>query len=413
MNSTTDAINKGNTGPLSGVRIVDMSAIILGPYATQILGDLGAEIIKIEDAGGDMMRFAGNSTTPAMGPLYMRVNRNKQSVELNLRMESAKKALEDIVRTADAFFTNVRPDGLKRLGIDYEWAKGINPEIVYVQCVGFGSQGPYCGLQAYDDTVQAAAGITELIPRSSDTEEPRYLPILIADKTAGLHAVYATIAGLFHRQRTGEGQFIEVPMFESLASFTLIEHMYGNTYIPPNGPVSYPRIIEPNRKPYKTKDGYISIVPYRDEHWVRLFEMAGRTDVMSDPRFATFTGRTENISQLYGKISEISESKTTGEWMTLLEKAQIACMPIAKLSELVDDKHLKAVDFFQIRTHPTEGQYYSMKHPVSFSKTPAAVRLDPPRVGEHNVEVLKGLGYSDEEIAEISTERAAAPLITA
>jgi crotonobetainyl-CoA:carnitine CoA-transferase CaiB-like acyl-CoA transferase len=414
MDSKNSSIGNGTTGPLKGVRIIDLSAIILGPYATQILGDLGAEIIKIEDAGGDMMRFAGNSTTPRMGPLYMRVNRNKQSVELNLRMDSAKQALAKLVETADAFFTNIRPEGLKRLGIDYEWARAINPEIVYVQCVGFGSDGPYSGLQAFDDTVQAAAGMTELIPRSSNTEsEPRYLPILIADKTAGLHAVYATIAGLFHRLRTGEGQFIEVPMFESLVSFTLIEHMYGNTYIPSNGPISYPRIIEPNRKPYKTKDSYISIVPYRDDHWIKLFELAGRSEVMSDPRFATFTGRTENISQLYEKISEITVTKTTAEWMSLLEAAQIACMPVASLSDMMDDRHLQAVGFFEKRTHPTEGLYVSMKHPVSFSRTPADVRFDPPRVGEHNVDVLRDAGFSDQEIEAIATERDAAPMINA
>jgi crotonobetainyl-CoA:carnitine CoA-transferase CaiB-like acyl-CoA transferase len=202
-------------------------------------------------------------------------------------------------------------------------------------------------------------------------------------------------------------------MFESLVSFTLIEHMYGNTYIPPNGPISYPRIIEPNRKPYKTKDGYISIVPYRDEHWIKLFELAGRSDVMSDPRFATFKERTENISQLYEKISEVTPSKTTAEWMSRLEMAQIACMPVAKLTDLIDDRHLKAVGFFEKRTHPTEGLYVSIKHPVSFSKTPAGVRFDPPRVGEHNVDVLREAGFSDEEIDAISTEREAAPLITA
>lgn len=396
-----ESVNQNN-GPLKGIKIVDMSTVVMGPYATQILGDLGADIVKIENIGGDIMRYAGKSPTPLMGPVYMRCNRNKKSLELDLAKPSAKKAVNSLIKKADIFITNIRLSGLERLDYNYEKVKEINPNIIYVHCVGFGSDGPYGGRQAYDDLVQAASGVTELISQATGSPEPRYIPSIIADKTAALHAVYATIAGLFHRERSGEGQFIEVPMFESFVSFNMVENLYGPTFVPSQGPMVYPRSIEPNRKPFPTKDGFIGIVPYNDEHWFKLFELAGSKEVMDDPKFLTFKDRTENISQLYAKVGEVTKKKSTQEWVDLLEKAQIPYMPVQKMSEILKDDHLTKIGFFEQRKHPTEGTYISLKHPVKFSETPAVVLRDPPKVGQDNFEILSDLGYNEEQINEIT-----------
>lgn len=382
-----------------------MSSVLFGLYATQIFADLGADVIKIENLGGDIMRYAGKSPTPQMGPIYMQSNRNKKSLELNLADPLSKGALDKLISTADVFFSNVRLPGLKRLNCDYEGVKAIKPDILYVHCVGFGSDGPYGGRQAYDDLVQAASGVTQLASMYTGDPEPRYIPNVIADKTGALHAAYATLAGLFHRERTGEGQFIEVPMFEAFVSFNMIENLYGHTFIPAQGPMVYSRSVDPNRKPFPTRDGYVCIMPYKDEQWFKLFEMSGRTDLMDDPRFATFKDRTDNISELYAAVSEARKSKTTEEWLALLEAAQIPYMPLQNMLEVLDDEHLKKVGFFEQREHPTEGTYLSLKHPVRFDKTPAVFRYDPPKIGQDSVEILAELGYSTDQIKKM-TEKA-------
>ncbi len=383
------------TGPLAGINIVDMSSVVLGPFATLIFGDLGADVIKIEAGqkgkSGDMMRYAGKSPTGDLGPIYTSLNRNKKSVQLDAKTDDGKAALIALLKDADVFFHNVRLAGMGRLGLDYESVKAINPSIIYVHCAGFGSGGPYEKRQAYDDLIQGASGFAAL-SSMRDGSEPAYAPSLVADKTVGLFATYATLAAIVHKERTGQGQFVQVPMLESFTFFNMVENLYGETFLPGNGKLAYTRSINANRKPYKTKDGYIGLVPYSDEQWETFFEMGGRNGVFKDPRFSSYQARTENITDLYAIIGEVALQKTTDEWLTLLDKANIPAMKFNQMADVLTDEHLSAVDFFQTREHPQAGPYRAMKHPVHFSATPADIALDPPTLGADTEIVLASLG---------------------
>ncbi len=383
------------TGPLAGVKIIDMSSVVLGPFATLIFGDLGADVIKIEAGqkgkAGDMMRYAGASPTGDLGPIYTSLNRNKRSVQLDAKTEDGKAAILAMLKEADVFFHNVRLAGMGRLGLDYESVKAINPGIVYVHCAGFGAGGPYEKRQAYDDLIQGASGFAALNAMRSGGD-PEYAPSLVADKTVGLFATYATLAALYHKQKTGEGQFVSVPMLESFTFFNLVENLYGETFLPGNGKLAYTRSINANRKPYKTKDGYIGLVPYSDKQWELFFEMGGKSGVFEDPRFSSYSARTENITELYAIIGEVALLKTTDEWLSLLDEANIPAMRYNQMDDVLADPHLSAVDFFQTRHHPDAGKYRSMKHPVEFSATPADVAIDPPRLGADTETVLASLG---------------------
>lgn len=383
------------SGPLAGVKIIDMSSVVLGPFATLIFGDLGADVIKVEAGqkgkAGDMMRYAGASPTGDLGPIYTSLNRNKRSVQLDAKTEDGKAAIIALLKDADVFFHNVRLAGMGRLGLDYESVKAINPGIVYVHCAGFGAGGPYEKRQAYDDLIQGASGFAALNAMRSGGD-PEYAPSLVADKTVGLFATYATLAALYHKQRTGEGQFVPVPMLESFTFFNMVENLYGETFLPGNGKLAYTRSVNANRKPYKTKDGYIGLVPYSDQQWELFFEMGGKSGVFEDPRFSTYSARTENITELYAIIGEVALLKTTNEWLALLDEANIPAMRYNQMSDVLADPHLAAVDFFQTRQHPEAGAYRSMKHPVDFSATPAEVAIDPPRLGADTETVLASLG---------------------
>lgn len=379
------------TGPLAGVKILDMSSVVLGPFATMLLADMGAEVIKVEAGRGDMMRYAGASPTGDLGPIYTNLNRNKSSVRIDAKTEDGKAALTALIKRSDVFFHNVRMAGMARLGFDYEAVKAINPSIVYVHCAGFGADGPYAERQAYDDLIQAASGFAHL-SSMRDGSPPAYAPSLVADKTSGLFATYATIAALFHREKTGEGQFVQVPMLEAFTFFNMVENLYGETFLPGNGKVAYTRSVNANRKPYATKDGHIALVPYSDEQWETFFTLGGRPDIFEDPRFSTYSARTENIGALYGLIEEVAATKTTGEWLDLLAEANIPAMRFNQMIDVLTDEHLSAVGFFETRTHPDAGDYRSMKHPVVFSATPANVRKDPPLLGADTDIVLASLG---------------------
>ncbi|MEO0548482.1 MAG: CoA transferase [Pseudomonadota bacterium] len=390
---------QARSGPLAGVKIIDMSSVVLGPLATLIFGDLGAEVIKIESGqsgkAGDTMRYAGKSPTGDLGPIYTNLNRNKRSVQLDAKSETGKAALTAMLKDADVFFHNVRLAGMARLGLDYDSVKAINPSIIYVHCAGFGSGGPYEKRQAYDDLIQAASGFAHL-SQMRDGSDPSYAPSLVADKTVGLFATYATLAALYHKAQTGEGQFVSVPMLETFTFFNMVENLYGETFLPGNGKVAYTRSVNANRKPYKTKDGYIALVPYSDEQWETFFKMGGRDGVFEDPRFSTYSARTENITDLYAIIGEVALQKTTDEWLDLLDEANIPAMRFNQMADVLSDEHLSAVGFFEEREHPDAGPYRSMKHPVNFSRTPADVALDPPRLGADTETVLASLGLSAE-----------------
>ena len=383
------------SGPLAGIKIVDMSSVVLGPFATLIFGDLGADVVKVEAGqkgkAGDMMRYAGASPTGDLGPIYTALNRNKRSVLLDVKTPEGKAALTALLKDADVFFHNVRLAGMDRLGFGYEAVKAINPDIIYVHCAGFGVGGEYEHRQAYDDLIQGASGFAALNAMRSGGA-PEYAPSLVADKTVGLFATYATLAALFHRERTGRGQFVQVPMMESFTFFNMVENLYGETFIPGNGRLAYTRSINANRKPYATQDGYIGLVPYSDEQWAQFFEIGGRPEVFQDPRFSTYSARTENINELYAMIEEVAATKTTDEWLTLLDAANIPAMRYNTMEAVLTDPHLTQVGFFQERVHPQAGAYRAMKHPVTFSDSPASIRLDPPCLGADTETVLESLG---------------------
>ena len=386
--TNTDNQSIAPTGPLSGVKIVDMSTVVLGPFSTMIMGDLGAEVIKIEpEKRGDIMRYAGASPTGDLGPIYTNLNRNKRSVALDGKSDKGKFALRSLLKDADVFFHNVRMAGMERMGFGYEDVKSINPGIVYVHCAGFGVGGPYSKRQAYDDLIQGASGFAALNAQRSGGE-PEYAPSLVADKTVGLFATYATIAALFHREKTGEGQLVQVPMLESFTFFNLVENLYGETFLPGNGKLAYTRSVNPHRKPYKTKDGYIGLVPYSDKQWKTFFEIGGRAGVFDDPRFSDYKTRTENIGELYALIHEVAQTKTTAEWLELLDAANIPAMRYNSMEDVLTDPHLNEVEFFEEAKHKDAGPHRRMRHPVKFSGSPANIRLDAPRHGADTERVL-------------------------
>jgi crotonobetainyl-CoA:carnitine CoA-transferase CaiB-like acyl-CoA transferase len=407
------------TGPLAGVRIIDLTSVVFGAYATQMLGDYGADVIKVEapsptgggGQGGDIMRWAGKlpeGASPDLGPIFLTINRNKRSVLLDLRKESAVAALKALIKSADVLASNIRYDGMKRLGLSYEDVKAVKPDIVFVHAAGYGSDGPYAGLPAYDDLIQAGSGSADLLSRVDGDPKPRYVPTLMADKVSGLFMANAITAALFHRERTGEGQFVEVPMFEAITSFVLAEHFYGHVFDPATGPWSYGRVTNPDRRPYRTKDGYIGLLPYSDKQWNQFFEIAGRPGVFrDDPRFATYKARTQNIRELYAMIEELTEQKTTQEWLDALLPLSIPIVRMNRLDDLPNDPHLKAVGFFERHDHPHAGPYFALRPPVRFFGTPANIRRHPPRLGEQTREVLAEIGLSDDQIAALENDGAA------
>ena len=379
--------------PLSGIRVADLSTVVFGPYCTQIMADRGADVIKVEPAEGDIARVIGTPpTTPGMGPVFLRLNRGKRSVDWDLRSDEGREAMRRLLQTSDVFIHNIRPDAIDRLGLGYEAVRAIRPDIVYVCCTGFALEGPYAGLQAYDDIIQAASGAAMLLPRVDGNPKPRYLPMLFADKVSGLHAAYATIAALFHRLRTGEGQLVEVPMFESIVSFNLLEHLCDATFVPPTGRWGYPRQLDPVRQPMRTRDGYISIAPYADERWVRFFEVAGRPEVLKEERFIDKESRRRNMSQMYEVAATILPERTTEEWLTVLRDACIPAFHTNEIDELLDDPHLQATGFLRVREHPTEGAYVEVGTPVRFGACDRTEVAHAPAPGQQTDELNRELG---------------------
>ncbi len=392
---TNPAPHTSVSGPLNGIRVVDLTQFVLGPFCTQQLGDLGADIIKVEDAGGDRQRRGTGKTAPApdlSGP-FVQLNRNKRSVVLDLKDPEAKEALKALIATADVFIHNMRPDSIQRHGFGYEAVAAIKPDIVYVVAMGFGSDGPYAGRQAFDDLIQGASGTCDLLPQYDGDPALRTLPSLIADKTCGLYAAVATLAALTHRARTGEGQYVEVPMLETFTSFMLTEHLHGQSFVPARGKMGHPTTITSHRRPYQTKDGFIVIMPASQEASNRFLELGGLKDPYNSPRFLAAKDGKERVDAYYALMKETALLHTTDEWMTICAEASIPAMRANRLGEVFDDPHFKATGFFEERQLPGDaGGYRSMKPGLKFSKTPASVRRDPPSLGQHTEEVLKELG---------------------
>lgn len=382
-------------GMLHGVRIVDLSTVVFGPYATQMLADLGADVIKVEPPEGDPMRLSGRpARTPGMSPAHMTLNRGKRSIVLDLKQPDDAEAMRALLKTADVFIHNVRGAAIEKLGFSYESVRAIRPDIIYVHGVGFGQSGPYGELQAYDDVIQAATGTATLSSRVDGDPKPRYIPSLIADKVAGLYGGQAMLAAIIHRLRTGRGQYVEVPMFEAFAHFMLEEHLGGLVFDPPSGRVGYARQLDPARQPFPTADGYICIVPYTDANLVQTFQLLGRPEVMSDPRFATPRDRARNMTSLYDLIGQLTPARDTAEWIETFRAARIPAMPVRDLAHVTEDPHLEAVGFFRRREHPTEGTYLEMQPPVRYGDAEPFELRFPPRLGEHTQDIRSELDGS-------------------
>ena len=384
-------------GPLDGVRIIDITTVLLGPYGTQILADLGADVIKIEaPPTGDIARNLGTAKNVGMSSSFLNANRNKRSIALDLKQEKGKQALSKLIEGADVLIHNMRPQAIEGLGFGYEAVAKIKPDIVYCGAYGFGQAGPYRAKPAYDDAIQAASGLASTFIRQDG--KPRYVPSAAADKTVGLTMSQAVTAALFHRERTGEGQFVEVPMFETMVSFLMVEHLDGLAYDPPIGTGGYQRVMTPARRPFPTKNGYVCMLPYTDAHWSRFFTAIGQPELMEDSRFATYHARVTYVDDLYGFVGEITPERTTEEWVALCEEINVPSMPLIDIDDLMDDPHLKEVGLFQPMDHPSEGSTVLVGPPVTFSKTPASIRTPAPRFGADGAEILREVGYDAEEI---------------
>jgi crotonobetainyl-CoA:carnitine CoA-transferase CaiB-like acyl-CoA transferase len=387
-------------GPLHGIRIIDMTSVLMGPYATQTLGDYGADIIKVEPPDGDITRQIGPARHPDMGPMYLNANRSKRSISLDVKSPVGRAVLLRLVATADVLVYNLRPQAMARLKLDYESIAAVNPRIVYAGMFGFGQDGPYAAKPAYDDLLQAGSGLSHLLARSGDGT-PRYVPTALADRVVGLSAVGIILASLLHRDRTGRGQRVDIPMFETMVGFVMGDHLGGLTFEPPLDQGGYARHMSPDRRPYRTSDGFISVIVYNDKQWNSFFDATGREDLRSDPMFATFAGRLRNIDAVYAELGRIFETRSTAEWIKLLHDADIPVMLVHDLQSLLGDPHLVETKFFPVAEHPTEGPIRSMRVAATWSDSPADPTRLAPRLGEQSREILNEAGLTDEEIATL------------
>jgi crotonobetainyl-CoA:carnitine CoA-transferase CaiB-like acyl-CoA transferase len=386
------------SGPLEGVRILDVTTVLMGPYATQILGDLGADVIKVEPPSGDNVRGIGPARHAGMGGIFLHANRSKRSIVLDLKRPEGREALLRLAATCDVLIYNVRPQAMARLGLSYQELAQANPAILYVGVYGYDQRGPYAARAAYDDLIQGAVGIPALSVQAG-SETPRYAPSAIADRIVGISAANAVSAGLYHRARTGQGQAIDVPMFETMAQLILGDHMAGQSFEPPLGPPGYPRILNADRRPYATLDGHICVLLYADKQWAAFFELIGQPGrASSDPRFRDIGTRTQHIHAIYRLVSDAIATRTTGEWLAAFEAADIPAMPMHTVESLLRDPHLDAIGFFNSVEHPSEGRLRTMAVPSRWSATPPDPARQAPRLGEHSVEVLKEAGYGDDAI---------------
>src|ERR1700754_1869615 len=387
-------------GPLQGIKVIDMTTVLMGPFAAQTLGDYGADVIKVESPDGDVTRLIGPTRHPGIGPVFLNTNRSKRSIVLDLKKPAGRDAVLRLIASADVLIYNVRPQAMARLELGYDVVSKLNPRLIYACVFAFGRDVPYAAKPAYDDLIQGATGLPALMAQTSDGV-PRYVPNALVDRIVGLTAVGAICASLVHRDRTGRGQRVDIPMFETMAGFVLGDHLGGLTYDPPLDKGGYARHLSRDRRPYKTSDGYICVIVYNDKQWESFFKATGRDDLRADPKFATFAGRATNIDIVYGELARIFETRSTAEWSELLTKADIPVMPMHDLESMLADPHLVATDFFPIVQHPSEGAIRSMKVSAKFSETVAEpVRL-APKLGEQSEEILAEAGFSQDEIASM------------
>jgi crotonobetainyl-CoA:carnitine CoA-transferase CaiB-like acyl-CoA transferase len=394
--------------PLHGIRVLDLTGYLMGPFATQILGDMGADVIKVEPVEGDLVRAIGPTRSPGMGGIFQQNNRNKRSIVLDLKQPAGRDAVLRLAANADIFIYNVRPAAMARLGLSYEAVSAANPAIVYVGAVGFGQDGPYAAKPALDDLMQGMSGIPSLFERAG-AEGPRYIPMAMADRYSGICLVNAVLGALVHRLRSGEGQAVEVPMFESLVQGVLGDHLMGASFEPALGPPGYPRHLSHDRRPFRTLDGHLCTFIINDRQWRAVLDRIGEGERMKDPRFATLQARTEHSTEVYAFLDAIFRTRTTAQWLELLEKADVPAGPLHTLESLLDDEHLQAVGFFERHEHPTEGTVVSLRPPSRWSKTPLAIDRLPPRLGQHSGEILREAGFTPAEITAMAAAGATSP----
>jgi crotonobetainyl-CoA:carnitine CoA-transferase CaiB-like acyl-CoA transferase len=394
------------SGPLHGVRVLDLTTVVMGPYATQILGDFGADVVKVEPPEGDVMRYAWPFRHPGMGTIYMGVNRNKRSVVLDLKKEAARDACLALAAKADVLVYNIRPQAMARLRLSYEDVTKVNPRIIYAGCFGYSQRGPYAAKAAYDDLIQGASGLPYLLQRQG-AAEPRYAPMIVADRSVGQQVASAVSAALYHREKTGRGQRVDIPMFEHLLQIVLGDHLGGYGFEPQHGDPGYLRILAPDRRPYQTSDGYICTLIYNDKQWKAFFDVIGRPEMLSTPEFATQEARSKSYQRAYTMVAEELKKRTTAEWIEALERADIPVQRMNSIEDILADPHLAAIGYFSLREHPSEGRIRTLAVPSEWSESQPEYRRHAPRLGEHTEEVLREAGLSQVAIESLLASGAA------
>ena len=384
------------SGPLAGITVLDLTSVLYGPYASQTLGDWGAEVIKIEPLTGDTWRYSGQFRNRGMTGQFMAVNRNKRSLALDLKQPGGKSVLQRLIAKADVLLTNIRPAALARLGFGYEACQQINSRLVYAAATGFGQDGPWAARPAFDEVIQASSGFASAM--GSD-DEPAFVPSLVADKICGLTLVAAVSAALVHRERTGKGQMVEVPMLETITAFNSIEMLGGHAFDPPIGPAGYKRMKE--RRPVRTRDGWLTMLPYSGENWCIFFEAVGHPECIEQFAVRDAVARAKNIDQIYNKMAEIAITRTTAEWEELLLHIDVPHAAFAKITEIAEQPHLKAVGMIATLDHPSEGKIRQARPSARFSDTPAEIHRMPPRLGEHSRAILREAGFTEEDVASM------------
>jgi crotonobetainyl-CoA:carnitine CoA-transferase CaiB-like acyl-CoA transferase len=377
---------------LDGIRVLDLSSVILGPMAAQYLGDLGADVIKVEPPEGDITRSIGPRRHEGMGALFLANNRNKRSVVLDLKDPDARTKLHAMVARCDVLLHSIRTQSATKLGLSWEALSALNPRLVMCQALGFGETGPYAGRPAYDDIVQALSGLAML--QKIAAGEPRYVPSIIGDKVTAVHAALGVVAALLHRERTGRGQQVRIPMMETLVAFTAAEHLGGSIFEPKLGEMGYTPIRKGLRRPFRTADGWICLLPYTDENWRRFLGIAGRADLATDPGWATLAGRQAHLDEIWAIVAELLLARGNAEWLTVLREADIPSAAVQDLEDLLDDPHLAATGFWEMHEHESEGMLRMPASPLGLAGSPPSIRLLPPRLGQHTTEVLAELGLA-------------------
>lgn len=399
--STAAAANE-SAGALDGIRVVDLTTVLMGPMACRMLGDHGADVIRVESLEGDSTRNGLPARSAGMSGFSLNIQRNKRSLALDLKSAAGKAAMQRLLASSDVLVTNMRAAALERLGLGADALRSQHPHLICCRANGYGSGGPYRDKAAYDDAIQAASGLSNLIGRIAG--EPGFVPAVVADKVTGLHVVEAVLAALFHRERTGMAQSIEVPMFETMVAFNLVEHYRGAVFEPPEGPFGYDRLLTPHRRPYPTADGWVCLLPYNDAQYRAFFAFVDRPDLASDPRFADHNSRIAHIDDLYALFGQLSVRRTTDEWIGYCDEHSIPAARVMDLADLDADPQLAAVGLVSIAEHPTEGSYRYVADPVVYSATPTRLRRHAPLLGEHAVEILSELGYDPSEIDALRDE---------